>query len=100
MDEGILIEIAQRFRALEDLTEEADLYHVERMARAEETMQSSEDCGESHNDGGTCPGCAEFMKAKCEFENIEKLRSDLDKALEACRDDMVAMSECIRKARE
>lgn len=57
MDEAILIEIAQRFRELEDAVEAADILHAERIERAQERI---------------------------------------DKALDACRDDMVAMQEAIR----
>jgi hypothetical protein len=60
MSEAILIEIAQRFRELEDCVEDPELY-----AR--------------------------------ESDEYEKARDELEKALEACREDMVTMQELIRE---
>ena len=66
MDEAILIEIAQRFRALEDVAE-----GLERFRRRHDEMLI--DTG--------------FPDALAKLE----------KALEACRDDMVDMQEALRR---
>jgi len=58
MDEAILIDIAQRFRRLEDMIEEAHIF------------EGADDTG----------------------------REEVETALDACRDDMVAMQEAIRRA--
>lgn len=60
MSEGVLIEIAQRFRHLEDVIEDVIIR----------------------------PGADGNRR-----ENVEA-------SLEACRDDMVAISECLRKGRD
>ena len=62
MEEAILIEISQRFRALEDAAENPEMWS----RREEERMDA---------------------------------RSCLEKAMEACRDDMNAMADYVRKAR-
>lgn len=72
MDEFDLIQIAARFRKLEDAAESADLYHAANQ---------------------------EHMKFTAEKVKLQSVRGTLDSALEACRDDMVAMQEQIRKAR-
>ncbi len=70
MDEAILIEIAQRFRKLEDGIEAADLQHARLIS-------------------GTT--------YRSERELIQGMRDDIENALEACREDMVSMQEEIRK---
>lgn len=66
MDEAILIEIAQRFRKLEELIEDARFWLM------------TIDC---NSDG---------------MEKINNVHIGLDVCAEACRDDMVAMQEAIR----
>lgn len=68
ISEGELIEIAQRFRKLEDLVEEADLL----VCAHKETLMSHE------------------------HDVINEVRSGLEKALESCREDMTLMQELIR----
>ena len=71
MDEAILIEIATRFRKLEDAIEAADLRHARLIS-------------------GTTD--------RSEREVIQNMRDDIEGSLEACRDDMVSMQEAIRRA--
>ena len=74
MTEAILIEIARRFRQMEDAVEAVDLH-----AAAEE---------ERLNARGFTAG---------EAETIGAARHQLTEAVEACREDMVAMQEALRK---
>lgn len=72
MDEAILIEIAARFRQLEDAVERADLY-------------------------GTF--CQRVNKPMANKAAAEEIREDLETHIDACRYDMERMAEEIRKAR-
>jgi len=95
MTEAILIEIAQRFRRLEDIVEAADLFHAERVERAKEKVDQAEDDYKRHKNYARL--CRETGEAEMERHSIQTIRDDLEKALEACRDDMTAMQEQMRK---
>lgn len=69
MSEAILIEIASRFRGMEDFVERADTL----LAAYKETSLTT-----------------------MELDEIVEVRYDLERAVELCRDDMVAMQELIR----
>ena len=69
MTEAILIEIATRFRALEDALEEADLELVARQYNTETTAEEN---------------------------RIAELRGTVESRAESCRDDMNTMMEFIR----
>lgn len=71
MDESILIEIAQRFRRMEDAV--AELRPTELRPLVQVVLYGNNDI--------------------LHFEALEKA---MEKAMDACRDDMVAMQECIR----
>lgn len=73
MTEFDLIEIARRFRVLEGLLEHADLILL-----ARETFLTKRD----------------FVQ---EAEKVAGLRGDIDGASDACRIDMTAMQEVIRR---
>lgn len=94
MDEAILIEIAQRFRMMEELAEAADLFHAERLVRLDDAMTQCDACDEQHISG--CSACQKWLEASNERDKVAKLRSDLENAMESCREDMVTMQEAIR----
>ena len=96
MTEGILIEIAQRFRRLEDIAEAADAYHAEREERAVQKMDKVEDSYKRHQSYDRYR--REGTEASTEHDMIKNMRADLELALEACRDDMNRMMDEIRKA--
>ena len=94
MDEAILIEIAQRFRKLEDSVESTDSYLAAEMDRLEKRMESADEerkRGGNYNEFNRKYGAAEERK-----DSISVARGDVEKALEACREDMVTMQEAIR----
>ena len=97
MDEAILIEIAQRFRKLEDAVEAADILHVERIERAQERIDKND---YAHAAGKVTYQvfCVRGNLAAKERDDTNELRDALEKTLEACRDDMVSMQEAIRRA--
>lgn len=97
MDEGILIEIAQRFRSLADLMERADHFLASQQDDYEKAIDKAETDFKKHNNYGRF--CREANEPEADLMNLKEIREKTDKALEACRDDMVAMQEQIRKAR-
>lgn len=96
MTEAILIEIAQRFRALEDLMERADLFLASQQEDYEKAINKAETDFEKHENYGRF--CREANEPEADLMNLKEIRKKTDKALEACRDDMVLMSETIRQA--
>ena len=95
MDEAILIEIAQRFRELEDAVEAADILHAERMERAQERIDRN-DAAHVAKTITYQTFCVRGNLAAKERDDTQELRSALESALEACREDMVTMQEAIR----
>lgn len=94
MTEAILIEIAQRFRKLEDTVEDADLFLASNQADYEAAIKKADADYEKHNNFGRF--CREANEPEADLLKITDVRSDLEKTLEACRDDMTAMQEQIR----
>ena len=96
MNEAILIEIAQRFRRLEDAVEAADILHVERIERAQDRIDKND---AAHSVGKITYEvfCERWILAQKERDDTKELRETLEKAVDACRDDMVTMQEEIRK---
>ena len=98
MSEFDLIQISSRFRKLEDAVESADILHAERIERAQERIDK--------NDAAHAAGkvtyqvfCVRGNLAAKERDDTKELREALEKALEACREDMVAMQESITGTR-
>lgn len=96
MTEAILIEVAQRFRRLEDIVEVADAYHAQREERAVKKLDKVEDDYQRHQNYDRY--CREGNVASEERDTIKTVRVDLESALEACREDMNRMMDEIRKA--
>ncbi len=96
MSEAILIEIAQRFRKLEDLVEKADLFHAARSEHFVMVEDRAEDNYKRHKNYDRW--CREANDAKKERDAIQDVREGLEKALELCREDMTNMQELIRKS--
>lgn len=96
MTECILIEIAQRFRKMEDATEETDLHLIARQERLGERIDSLE---AKHASGKITydAWCRESAGPQKELDSIIEQRGNIEVCLDACRDDMVAMQEFIRK---
>lgn len=95
MTEGVLIEIAQRFRWMEDIVEAADVFHAERVERAKDRLDKAEDSYKKHKNYNRF--CRESAECETERDSIQTVRNDLEKALDACREDMVSMQETIRR---
>lgn len=76
MDEALLIEIAQRRRKLEDCLETVDL-----ILTATETLEL-EDLAELIPDN---------------YDTMEDLREEIETRSDACREDMNAMADALRK---
>ena len=96
MSEFDLIQISSRFRKLEYAVEAADILHVERIARAQDQIDKN---AAAHAAGKVTYQvfCVRGNLAAKERDDTQELRDALDKTLEACRDDMVLMSEALRK---
>ena len=95
MTESILIEIAQRFRRLEDAVEVADVFHAERIERLTARMVKADEDYKTHQNYQRF--CRERSAAEDKHDSIEVARQDIEKALEACRDDLVEMQDAIRR---
>lgn len=98
MTEFDLIEIAKRFRMLEDAVEETDIHLVERQERLGEhidALEAKHSAGKLSYDAW----CRSTAQPQKDLDAIMEARTNLELCLEACRDYMNAMADCIRKAR-
>ena len=95
VDEAILIEIATRFRKLEDVIERADLFLASQQEDYEKAIKKADADYDKHKNFGRF--CREANEPEADLRNLKEIRDDLDKARDACRDDMVTMQEEIRK---
>ena len=96
MTEALLIEIATRFRRLEDIVETADAFYAARIERLTRKMERL--YGDYIKHQNYARFCSETNEVKEARERIEVARQDIDRALESCRDDMVTMQDYIRKS--
>lgn len=97
MTEAILIEIAQRFRKLEDAQEAADLFLASFKEMADRRIEKAE----SAHAAGTisCAAyCERVNEPHADLLKLEEVRGDIEKHTEACREDMNRMTDEIRKA--
>lgn len=98
MDEGLLIEIAKRFRKLEDANEETDIHLVAQQERLDEriyALEAKRATGKLSYDAW-CRATAQPQK---DLDAIIDARTNLELCIEGCRDDMNRMQTEIRKAR-
>jgi hypothetical protein len=95
-DEYALIEIAKRFRKLEDVIEEADLFLSARAESMKETIDSLE---AKHAAGKISYNawCRLTAQPNSELDNLRQVRVDVEKWIDICRDDMVNMQDELRK---
>lgn len=98
MDEAILIDIAKRRRALEDACEAADLFLISFKERCERIISKAD---AAHASGDITFGtyCNRVNEPEADLKKLEEVRGDIDKSLEACRDDMNRLMDEIRKAK-
>ena len=92
MDEAILIEIAQRFRRLEDAV---DLFLASFKELAERRIERAE-AAHAAQQISYATFCARVNEPRADLLKLEGVRGDVEKYLEACREDMVNMQEFIR----
>ena len=97
MDEAILIEIAQRFRKLEDVYERADLFLASLEEDYKKALKKADSDYETHKDYGRF--CRAANEPEADLNNLIEVRDSIEKAFDACRDDMVTMQESIRGKR-
>lgn len=97
MTEGILIEIAQRRRKLEDVLERADLHLAADIQRCQNRIEKAEYAHQLNPDYNLYT--KRVNEPMADKSNLEDVRSDLETAADSCRDDMNAMAEFIRKVR-
>lgn len=95
MSEAILIEIMQRFRRLEDKIEAADLFLASNIEDYENKIAKAE---ADHSSGEISYGtyCRRTIEPEADLNNLEGIRQDVGKFLDACRDDMNRMQDEIR----
>ncbi len=96
MDEYQLIEIAKRFRVLEDRLEDADLFlasFAERCKKRIATAEADQVAGKLTYGAY----CARVNEPAADLTNLTEVRGDIEKHLQSCRDDMTAMQEALRK---
>lgn len=98
MREAELIEIAQRFRKLEDHIEAADLFLASFVEVAERRISKAE-AAHAANEISYAEYCRRVNEPEADLMKLGEVRSDIERATEACRQDMVRLSEEARKAR-
>lgn len=97
MSEAELIEIAQRFRKLEDHIEAADLFLASFKEHAEHKISKAESAYEAE-EISFGEYCRRVNEPEADLLKLGEVRTDIERALEACREDMVRLSEEARKA--
>jgi len=99
MTEAILIEIAQRRRKLEEAIEAADLFLASFKEAAERKIERAE---AAHSAGTISYGtyCERVNEPHADLLKLSEVREDIERCAEACRDDMNAMADWIRIAKE
>ncbi len=96
MTEGELIEISQRRRALEDVIERVDLNLLADIETCQRKIDRAEEAHKRDpNYRAYCDRVNEPMAGKLAFE---KLREDLERSAELCREDMNRLMDEARKA--
>ncbi len=96
MSEGELIEMAARFRKLEDAQESADLFLASFNEAAERRIEKAEAAHASASISYS-EYCRRTNEPEADIAKLAEVRGDIEKHTEACHADMVAMQEFIRK---
>lgn len=98
MTEAILIEIAKRFRKLEDAIEAADLHLVSKAERLRESLDALE---ARHSSGRISYNawCERSNPLTASLDILKEDRAALAKSADSCRDDMNAMADEIRRSK-
>lgn len=94
MTEGVLIEMAHRFRKLERLLERADLFLKAKQERHEVRISDLDLLlKEPERYESTCRAIASEERKR---DEVRDLREDVQKALDSCRADIDAMQDELR----
>lgn len=96
MDEYQMIEIAKRFRMMEDATEKADTVLARLQATEERHMQRHVEHAYTASGNERIAHEKDAAGHETQRDQIAEIRLALESSLEACREDMVAMQESIR----
>lgn len=101
MTEYCLIEIAARFRKLEEAIETADAFHAQRMEVIGRRLDNIEDRYKRDKAAGVKSAyerfAAEFGEAEKQKDAIEECRADIERAFETTREDLNTLVAEIRK---
>ena len=97
MDEAILIEIAERFRKLEDVYECADLFLASLEEDYKKALKKADSDYETHKDYGRF--CRAANQPEADLNNLIEVRDSIEKAFDASRDDLVTLHAAIRGKR-
>lgn len=95
MDEYQLIEIAKRFRLLEDAYERAEIYLVAEEERLRPRKEDGEQRAYKLNQYES--GCAKEIDAERQLNQVQDVRKEMDSMFHCCRADLESMQESIRK---